>query len=371
MFKINKKIIFTVFFTTISFFLKRSYSQENTSDFVVVLDAGHGGYDSGNTGNGFLEKKIALQTSIQIGNYIKSNSNIKVIYTRSKDRFVKLSERAAIANRSDADLFISIHCDAFTSSKVYGAGTFVLGLHRNADNLRIAQKENSVIFLEENYQSNYKNFDPNNPESVISLVLMQETYLEQSIEAANTIQKSFVTNLNRKDRTVKQAGFQVLRETYMPSVLVELGFLTNKKEGTYLNSKKGQKEMSETIAKGIINYRNKLVSSVFNKEKEITESIEKPGDETIFKKRFTDIVFKVQILVSSKSIRKSNFKSLKNISKSKEGKIFKYYYGNVKSYKEAKRLKNIAEKAGFKGAFIVAFKNEKKINISEVIDINN
>ena len=148
MFKINKKIIFTVFFSTISFFLKRSYSQENTSDFVVVLDAGHGGHDSGNTGNGFLEKKIALQTSIQIGNYIKSNSNIKVIYTRSKDRFVKLSERAAIANRSDADLFISIHCDAFTSSKVYGAGTFVLGLHRNADNLRIAQKENSVIFLE-------------------------------------------------------------------------------------------------------------------------------------------------------------------------------------------------------------------------------
>ena len=371
MFKINKKIIFTVFFTTISFFLKRSYSQENTSDFVVVLDAGHGGHDSGNTGNGFLEKKIALQTSIQIGNYIKSNSNIKVIYTRSNDRFVKLSERAAIANRSDADLFISIHCDAFTSSKVYGAGTFVLGLHRNADNLRIAQKENSVIFLEENYQSNYKNFDTNNPESVISLVLMQETYLEQSIEAANTIQKSFVTNLNRKDRTVKQAGFQVLRETYMPSVLVELGFLTNKKEGTYLNSKKGQKEMSETIAKGIINYRNKLVSSVFSKEKEITESREKPRNETIYKKKFADIVFKVQILVSSKSIRKTNFKSLKKISKSKEGKIFKYYYGNVKSYKEAKRLKNIAEKAGFKGAFIVAFKNEKKINISEVIDINN
>ena len=111
---------------------------------------------------------------------------------------------------------------------------------------------------------------------------MQETYLEQSIEAANTIQKSFVTNLNRKDRTVKQAGFQVLRETYMPSVLVELGFLTNKKEGTYLNSKKGQKEMSETIAKGIINYRDKLISSVFNKEKEITESREKPENETIY-----------------------------------------------------------------------------------------
>ena len=175
-----------------------------------------------------------MATTLQIGNYIEKNSNIRVIYTRTKDRFVKLSERASVANRYDADLFISIHCDAFTSSKVFGAGTFVLGLHRNADNLRIAQKENSVIFLEENYKSNYEGFDPDNPESVISLVLMQETYLEQSIEAANTIQKSFVKNLNRKDRTVKQAGFQVLRETYMPSVLIELGFLTKIKKKEHI-----------------------------------------------------------------------------------------------------------------------------------------
>ena len=369
MFKINKKIIFTVFFTTLSLFSKRNYSQGNASDFVVVIDAGHGGNDSGNTGNGFLEKKIALQTSIQIGNYIKNNSNIKVIYTRIKDRFVKLNERARIANRSDADLFISIHCDAFTSPKVYGAGTFVLGLHRNADNLRIAQKENSVIFLEENYQSNYEGFDPNNPESVISLVLMQETYLEQSIEAANTIQKSFVTNLNRKDRTVKQAGFQVLRETYMPSVLVELGFLTNKKEGAYLNSKKGQKEMSETIAKGIINYRNNLVSSVFKNEKKIAEFDQKKKNDN--NKKYTDIVYKIQLLASSKSIKKSNFKNLNNISKHKDGKIYRYYFGNVKTYNEAQTLKKIAEKAGFNDAFIVVFKNQKKINISEVINSNN
>ena len=373
MFGIYKKIIFAIIITTFSFILERSYSQNNPSEFIVVLDAGHGGHDSGNTGNGFLEKKIALQTSIQIGNYIKNNSNIKVIYTRSKDRFVKLSERASIANRSDADLFISIHCDAFTSPKVYGAGTFVLGLHRNEDNLRIAQKENSVIFLEENYRSNYEGFDPNNPESVISLVLMQETYLEQSIEAANTIQKSFVKNLDRKDRTVKQAGFQVLRETYMPSVLVELGFLTNKKEGAYLNSKAGQKEMSETIAKGIINYRNKLFSSVFIEKKRLTEFEQTQKIEINNNKKYSDIVFKIQLLATSKSksIRKSNFKNLSNISKSKEGKIYKYYYGSVKTYNEAKKLKNKVEKLGFKDSFIVAFKNEKKINISRVIDNNN
>ena len=370
---INKKTIFAVFFVTIFFFLEISYSQDNSSEFIVVLDAGHGGHDSGNTGNGFLEKKIALQISLQIGSYIKNNSNIKVIYTRSKDKFVKLSERAAIANRSDADLFISIHCDAFTSPKVYGAGTFVLGLHRNADNLRISKKENSVIFLEENYKSNYEGFDPNNPESVISLVLMQETYLEQSIEAANTIQKSFVTNLSRKDRTVKQAGFQVLRETYMPSVLVELGFLTNKKEGAYLNSKEGQKEMSQTIAKGIINYRNNLNYSVFKEKKRLAELNQTQKTEPNFNKKRTDIVFKIQLLASSKSksIKKSNFKNLNNISKSKEGKFYKYFYGNVNSYKEAKNLQKKAKKAGFKGAFIVAFKNEKKIDLLEVIDNNN
>ena len=135
-------------------------------------------------------------------------------------------------------------------------------MHRNKDNFRIAQKENSVIFLEDDYETTYDGFDPNNPESVISLVLMQEAYLAQSIEAASTIQKSFVTNLNRKDRTVKQAGFLVLRETYMPSVLVEVGFLTNKKEGEYLNSKRGQQEMANTIAKAILNYKKQLDASV-------------------------------------------------------------------------------------------------------------
>ena len=202
---------------------------------------------------------------------------------------------------------------------------------------------------------------------------MQETYLEQSIEAANTIQKSFVKNLSRKDRNVKQAGFQVLRETYMPSVLVELGFLTNKKEGTYLNSKVGQKEMSETIAKGVINYRNNLVSSVFKEKKILTEFDQTQNIESKNKKNYTDIVFKIQILASSKSksIRKSNFKKLNNISKSKEGKIYKYYYGRVKTYNEATKLKIKAEQAGFRDAFIVAFKNDKKINISGVIDNNN
>ena len=205
-------------------------SQNSNAPFVVVLDAGHGGKDTGNRGNGYYEKHIALNITKSIGKQLEKEGGIKVIFTRKDDRFIELKNRAKIANEADANLFISIHCDAFTSPKAYGAGTFVLGLHRNKDNFRIAQKENSVIFLEEDYETTYDGFDPNNPESVISLVLMQEAYLAQSIEAASTIQKSFVTNLSRKDRTVKQAGFLVLRETYMPSVLVEVGFLTNKKK---------------------------------------------------------------------------------------------------------------------------------------------
>ena len=192
--------------------------------FVVVLDAGHGGHDSGNRGNGYYEKNIALNIALSIGKILEKHDDIKVIYTRKSDKFVKLVDRARIANKADADLFISIHCDAFSSSKAFGAGTFVLGLHANQRNFEIAKRENSVIFYEEDYEKNYDGFDPNNPESVISLTLMQETYSNQSIEAAASIQKSFVSNLGRKDRTVKQAGFVVLKYTYMPSVLVKQVF---------------------------------------------------------------------------------------------------------------------------------------------------
>ena len=235
--------------------------QSQEKPFVVVLDAGHGGHDSGNRGNGYFEKKIALSIALKIGKILEKINDFKIIYTRKSDVFVDLIERANIANKADADLFVSIHCDAFTSPKAFGAGTFVLGLHENERNFKVAQKENSVIFLEKDYEKNYDGFNPNDPESVISLILMQQTYLEQSIDVASTIQKSFVNNLSRKDRTVKQAGFIVLKYTYMPSVLVETGFLTNASEGSYLNSKKGQLNMANAIAKAIINYKKNRAAS--------------------------------------------------------------------------------------------------------------
>ena len=352
--------------------------QETKEDFIVVLDAGHGGKDTGNRGNGYYEKYIALNITKMIGAKLQKQKGIKVIFTRKDDRFIPLKNRARIANQADADLFISIHCDAFTSQKAYGAGTFVLGLHRTKDNFRIAQKENSVIFLEDDYETTYDGFDPNNPESVISLLLMQETYQGQSIEAANTIQKSFVSNLNRKDRTVKQAGFLVLRETYMPSVLVEVGFLTNKKEGQYLNSKRGQQEMAATISKAILNYKDQLAASVSTTavDQKVSEEVNIPTEAVKDEKQTSPvnsgkrgIVFKVQIAASSRSLEltKANFKGLRGVSVLKGDKLYRYFYGQANQYKAAKRLKQKAIKAGYEHAFIVAFKDGIKIKISDAI----
>ena len=314
--------------------------------FVVVLDAGHGGHDSGNRGNGYYEKTIALNIALSIGKILEKYQDIKVIYTRKSDKFVKLVDRASIANKADADLFISIHCDAFTSSKAYGAGTFVLGLHANQRNFEIAKRENSVIFYEEDYEKNYDGFDPNNPESVISLTLMQETYSNQSIEAAATIQKSFVANLGRKDRTVKQAGFVVLKYTYMPSVLVETGFLTNRREGAYLNSKKGQNEISKAIAKAIVNYKNELEKGVVNQQ--LFDEKEAPKEAAkITSNETKDIRFMVQLAASKKPIEAKpyNFKGLKNIVRQKEGIYYKYFFGNSKSYKLIQKEQRKARRA--------------------------
>jgi N-acetylmuramoyl-L-alanine amidase len=338
-------------------------SSKTNKPFVVVLDAGHGGKDSGNRGNGYYEKKIALNIILKIGKILESNPNTKVIYTRKKDVFVDLIERARVANRADADLFISVHCDSHTS-QAYGAGTFVLGLHENQRNFEVAKKENSVIFYEENYDG----FDPNNSESVIGLTLMQETYLNQSITAADAIQKSFVANLKRKDRTVKQAGFVVLKYTYMPSVLVETGFLTNAKEGAYLNSSKGQVQMSEAISKAIINYKNSLSSSVITSNS-IREVLEEAEDVKEVVKTSTEVVFKIQIAASSKDLepKSINFKGLSPISRENEKSLYRYYFGNTSTYDQAKKLKKKARSKGYRHAFIVAFKENKKIKLSTVI----
>ena len=234
----------------------------------------------------------------------------------------------------------------------------MLGLHANNRNFQIAKKENSVIFLEDNYESKYEGFDPNNPESIISLVLMQEDYLNQSIEAASFIQNSFVSNLKRKNRTVKQAGFLVLRNTYMPSVLVELGFLTNKKEGAYLNSKKGQNDMSNAIAKAIINYKKSLSGNLINNSSNESNKIELNNN--------LPIVYKIQISASTRKIelKSYNFKGLNNLTRTYSSSLYRYYYGEFNTYSEAKSYLSFVKKKGYKGAYIKAFRNGIEININ-------
>ena len=360
-----QKIVLCVFSSFFILFGGLDNIQSQEKPFVVVLDAGHGGHDSGNRGNGYFEKKIALSIALKIGKILEKINDFKIIYTRKSDVFVDLIERANIANKADADLFVSIHCDAFTSPKAFGAGTFVLGLHENERNFKVAQKENSVIFLEKDYEKNYDGFNPNDPESVISLILMQQTYLEQSIDVASTIQKSFVNNLSRKDRTVKQAGFIVLKYTYMPSVLVETGFLTNSSEGAYLNSKKGQSNMANAIAKAIINYKKNRAASF-----EIDAVTSTTLSKSIVKESQSELYFKIQIAASKKKLdlKPYNFKGLKTLSRSKSGKLYRYYFGKSSTLGKAKKKLKEAKKKGYSKAFIVAFNGEIKISVSEALD---
>lgn len=340
--------------------------QAKNKSFTIIIDPGHGGTDSGTPGTGRFktaEKDVALEVSLALGKMLKNNiENTKIVYTRTKDVFPTLNSRAIKANKVDADLFISIHCNAQplknrrAGGPAYGSETFVLGLHKNAANLEVAKRENSVIYLEENYQETYEGFDPNSPESLIGMTLMQEEYLDQSIEIASYIENEFVATAKRKSRGVKQAGFWVLTKTYMPSVLVELGFLTNLKEETFLNSRKGKDIMTLSLFNAIKKYMSKRVNL-----KEVTVDTAQ---------RYANTIFKVQIAASSKKLplKSYNFKGLKNLSIEKQGKLFKYFTGNTSDYNEALSIQKMAKSKGYTECYIVAYKNGIKVNLSTVLN---
>lgn len=346
------------------------FAQGTSNKFVVVLDAGHGGHDPGNLGNGYKEKNIALNIVLQVGKELEKNSDIKVIYTRKTDVFLKLHERAAIANKADADLFVSVHCNSF-SNNAHGTETFVLGLHANERNFNVAKKENEVIFLEDDYEKHYEGFDPNSPESLIGLTLMQEEFLDQSIQLAGLIENNFTNKLKRSSRGVKQAGFWVLHNTYMPSVLIETGFLTYKPEGQYLNSDKGQNDMSNAIKEAILDYKHSLdlnigdfITNTNSENNQNNQTMEK-NEPQIYK----DITFKVQIAASSRKIetKSYNFKGLENISREQFNKLYKYYYGSTSDYNEIKQLQLQAKSKGYKSCFIVAYKEGELVSLDDAL----
>lgn len=358
---VSLTLVFSIALTSYSF------AQADAEKFIVVIDAGHGGGDSGNVGNGYLEKDIALKVALQVGKALEENPNIKVLYTRKTDVAVKLIDRANIANKADADLYVSIHCNSVSNPTPYGTETWVLGAKNTARNFEVAKRENEVIFLEENYEKNYAGFDPSSPESTIAIGIEQEVYIEQSIVLARKIEDKFVSNAKRKSRGLKQGSLLVIRNTYMPSVLVEVGFLTNTNEGAFLNTTTGQSKMAVAIKEAILEYKEELDGNIgenffaINTNKKVTTTTES--------RPIKEVTFKVQIAASSKKLEPKpyNFKGLSAISREDKAGLYKYFYGETSNYNSAKLLKDEAKLKGYATCFIVAYKNGNRIAIEDAL----
>lgn len=376
------------------FFLSAKAGKDSLGIRTIVIDPGHGGSDPGCIGpTKTHEADVALAISMKLGKMIedKYGSKIKVIYTRTKDEFVELAERARIANKADADLFICIHANS-GPSHAKGSETYVLGLHKTDAQAKVAQRENDVILIEDDHDTKYEKLDPNDPDFDIIIGLKTALYLDQSIEFANLIQKNIVNTEGYTDRGVKQAGFLVLHQVNMPSVLVETGFLTNPDEEKILTDDAYQKKMATAIFDAFVDYKiivdkkngistdkteDKVVLKEENKEvKEevkVVEKTEKPettvvvnNKTDVVEKNKTDdskVIFKVQITTSSKEIERSaaNFKGLEGVDVYSDGGMYKYTYGKSNNFDEAKSSLEVARAKGYTTAFIVAFKDGARI----------
>lgn len=380
-------------------------------DFVVVIDAGHGGHDPGAIGKISKEKNINLNVALKLGNQIKKNCNdVKVVYTRSKDVFIPLDRRAEIANNAKADLFISIHTNSLANNRtVKGASTWTLGLAKSDINLEVAKRENAVILYEDDYKTRYAGFNPNSAESYIIFEFMQDQYMEQSVHLASLIQDQFRHYCKRVDRGVHQAGFLVLKASAMPSILVELGFISTPEEERYLNTDQGTTTLAKGIYRAFLTYKREyeirltgtsrtllpndneettetpIITLANNKqaEKNKTEESESPlipnklTEETEIQDPTTterttnnsEITFKIQILTSSRPLSPNDkrLKGLKNVDYYKEGGLYKHTYGASPDYNKILRMRRSTVIPLFKDAFIIAFRNGEKMNINEAI----
>ena len=385
-----------IFFSVIAC-LSQRVSGQNTSDYqikTIVLDAGHGGHDTGCRGLLSNEKDVTLAVVLKIGELIKQTyPKIKVIYTRSTDEFIELYERADIANRNNADLFISIHCNANKSHTPYGTETWLMGLKKSEGNLEVSKRENDVILMEDDYQQNYDGFDPNSPEGYIILSMNQNAHLNQSIDLASKVEAEFKQD-GRTSRGVKQAGFLVLWRTTMPSILVETGFLTNREEEKYLISKDGQLQIASSVLNAITAYKKEVEGSesgyIAQEVKPISDSsvkndpasvstamndsapiIVNTGNKEIPKENKTTnaVIYKIQIAASSTALnlkdpKYSSFKDIKN-DKSDTG-MNRYVVGNYSDYDACVNQLTAVRKKGFKDAFIVPYQNGKRTTLKNV-----
>ena len=385
--------------------------------FTVVIDPGHGGKDVGAVGAISNEKSINLNIALALGNLIERNlSDVRVIYTRKTDVFISLKGRAEIANRAKADLFISVHTNSVPPTKTppQGFQVYTLGMHRAKDNLDVAMRENSVISLEKGYEKTYQGFDPNSSESYIMFEILQSANMEKSVELARLIQRSVCSKANRNDKGVHQAGFLVLRETSMPSCLIELGFITSNEEEQFLNSSRGIDLMARGIYEAFVEYKNiydgkvtipyrpstknqlpieNVLGRLSNNTKTPAEQVEMPKRIKVVtqprttqtptvkhqrnrQERHTSLdeasasipLFKIQIFAINRELSFDSelFKGYKNISFEVDGSLHKYMIGANEDYYEILRLKEEL-KQEFPEAFIVAFKNGQRMNTGEAV----
>lgn len=390
--------------------------------FTIVIDAGHGGKDSGALGSRVKEKDIALKLALKLGQYISSNIlDARVLFTRTTDKFVPLHQRISLANESKADVFFSIHCNAMMTypSSVSGTETYVMGLHKATENLNVAKRENEVVLLEEDYSRYYGGYDPNSSEGHIMLSMFQNAYLSQSMLLAEEIESQFKNKVKRKSRGVKQAGFVVLKAATMPSVLVEAGFLSNTAEEAYLNSEKGQTYIASAMYRALKEYKTAVESNItpiYRKKSEYSyvppktsykpkpQSNSKapyrkptapytqppkqleppimhvPSIESMYPTTFTLTTKKVTITSSSSkalfrvqlasSPIKTNiniglWKSIKGVECVKVGTTYKCLVGNYSNLFLAVKSQAYWRSNGFNDAFVVAFRNGKKISVEE------
>lgn len=332
-----------------------SWAQNSDKITTVVIDAGHGGKDPGAIGKHAKEKDIVLKIALKTGQYIEENlKDVKVIYTRKTDRFVELYKRAEIANKNNADIFISIHCNAIKSGTTYGSETYTMGLHKENANLNVAMMENAAVLLENNEDDYYGGFDANATESYIALSVKKDDFMEQSVVLADKVQKQFKNRVGRKDRGVKQAGFLVLWRTSMPGILIELGFLSNSTEERFLNSEEGQVYMASAIYRAFKEYKIEYEKENAPQEKEVSPV-----------KRIID--YRIQFLTSPKELVISNkkFRGIDEMSSYFQNGLYKYTSGYYSSVNEAEGHLNEIKNKGFKDAFIVAFHNDSRISMSE------
>lgn len=397
----GKKIVLAVLFLITQGLVVAAQNKK----FTLVIDAGHGGHDAGALGASSKEKNINLNVALAFGNYVERNCpDVKVVYTRKTDVFVTLHERANIANRHKADLFVSIHTNALPAGKqARGLETYTLGMNRANENFDVAKRENAVILYEKDYEQHYEGFDPNSSESYIMFEFMQDKNMAQSVDLAKMVQKRACSSANRQNKGVKQAGFLVLRETSMPSCLIELGFITTPQEEQQLNTRECIDALGYGIFQAFVDYRNKYDKTIIvpfeaperqvmenqaqekvQKESEggktqtaeqekdnVARSESKMVNEVPEQKPATDSeapIFKIQVLTSTTLIRQGDkrLKGLDGVNYYKDGGIYKYTIGASANYNEIYRLRKTMV-GKFPQAFIIAFKGGQRTDVVEAI----